>query len=129
MKWAMGKVWVLETHTKGTGANMVPLEKERDGAAEGEPQFAVPRPRDRSGDVAAPKAPPRFRVVDVMTERVLADGASTREAVAVLGDVRSVVDVKVSVWNETGRRWRLLTQREQKALWGHRRAGAASPSR
>jgi hypothetical protein len=129
MEGAMGKVWVLETHTKGTGANMVPLEKERDAAAKKEPQFAVPRPRDRINDVPAPKAPPRFRVVDVMTGRVLADEASTREAIAVLGDVRSVVDVKVSVWHEAGRRWRLLTQREQKVLWDHRRAGAAAPAR
>ena len=129
----MSKVWVLETHTKGTGANMVPLERGRDGAADGEPQFAVPRPRQRGGEPPAPRALPRFRVVDVMTERVLADDASTREAVAALGDVRSVVDVKVSVWNEAGGRWRLLTQREQKALWEHRRtrreAGAARPPR
>ena len=125
----MSKLWVLETHTKGTGANMVPLEKERDAGGKDEPQFAVPRPRDRSADVPAPKAPPRFRVVEVMTERVLADDATTREAVAVLGDVRSVVDVKVSVWHEARRRWRLLTQREQKALWEHRRPGAAFPSR
>ena len=45
----------LETHTKGTGANMVPLEKERDAGGKDEPQFAVPRPRDRSADVPAPK--------------------------------------------------------------------------
>jgi hypothetical protein len=128
----MSKVWVLETHTKGTGANMVPLEKQRDRTGDPEPRFAVPRPRDRAADVHAPKASPRFRVVDVMTEHVLADDASTREAVAALADVRSVVDVKVSIWNEAGERWRLLTQREQKALWGHRptaRAPAARPPR
>ena len=121
----MSKVWVLETHTKGTGANMVPLDKQRDEAADREPQFAVPRPRDHAGELPEPKAPPRFRVIDVMSERVLADDASTREAVAALGDVRSVVDVKVFVRNDAGERWRLLTQREQKALWKHRPAARA----
>ena len=59
-----------------------------------------------------------------MTGEVLADDASTREAVDALGEVRSVVDVTVSVWNEADGRWRLLTRREQDALWRHRPAPA-----
>src|SRR5687767_10280066 len=124
----MARRYRLETQTKGTGANIVPLEQEREGSATREPEFAVPRRLERAADDPAPKPPPRFRVVDVMTERVLADDASTRDTVAALAGVRSVVDVKVYVWNTAGERWRLLTQREQKALWEFRGA-AADPAR
>jgi hypothetical protein len=44
----MGKVWVLDTETKGTGANVVPIEKAQAGPA--------PKPAPR-----ASKAPPRRR--------------------------------------------------------------------
>ena len=44
----MTKVWVLDTETKGTGANVVPLEKVLREPAKGEP---APRPRK-------PPAPP-----------------------------------------------------------------------
>jgi hypothetical protein len=117
----MAKTWVLETHTKGTGANIVPLDDERAPAArerEPEPQFVRPRkPAPRPATPAAPKAPPRFRIVEVTTRRVLADGASTRATVELLRDVRSVVDVAISVWSEKDGRYRLLTHGEQKALW------------
>ena len=117
----MAKRWVLETHTKGTGANMVPLEDARDAPArERGPQFTVPKRREPVEAPPAPRPPLRFRVVDVMTDRVLADDATTREAVDALGAVRSVVDVKVYAWNHADERWRLLTQREQNALWRHR---------
>jgi hypothetical protein len=118
----MAKTWVLETHTKGTGANIVPLEDERAPDArerEPEPQFVrarKPAPRPPAAP-AEPKAPPRFRVVEVTTRRVLADGASTRATAELLRDVHSVVDVAISVWSEKDGRWRLLTHGEQKTLW------------
>src|SRR5688500_11346939 len=53
-----GKTWVLDTETKGTGANMVPLDKvlekpepapaPRRPAPADEPRRAVPRARRRS---------------------------------------------------------------------------------
>jgi hypothetical protein len=66
-------------------------------------------------------APPRtFKVVDVTTRRVLAEGAGARSTVAVLEDVRSLVEVNVFVWEPQGDRWRMLTLAEQSALWGFR---------
>jgi hypothetical protein len=61
------------------------------------------------------RAPHQFRIVDVMTRQTLVDGASTRDAVDALSRVRSIVDVNVYVRRED--RWRLLTLREQRALW------------
>ena len=52
-----------------------------------------------------------------MTQEVLADGADTRTTVDVLRGVRSVVDVLVHVWDESAERWRLVTHRDQAALW------------
>ena len=125
----MAKTWILETHTKGTGANIVPLDDERErGAtpAEHEPEKVfVPRKRaPRPAPEPPPRTPPRFRVVEVTTRRVLADGASTRATVDLLRDVRSVVDVAISVWSENDGRFRLLTHREQQTLWDLRAAVA-----
>jgi hypothetical protein len=55
-------------------------------------------------------------VVDVMTRRRLLDGASIRDALEVLREVRSVVDVNVYVWEKNRRRWRPLTFEEQHAM-------------
>jgi hypothetical protein len=122
----MAKTWILETHTKGTGANIVPLEHDepaRERPAERKAKLFVPRKRaPRPAPQPAPRTPPRFRVVEVTTQRVLADGASTRATVDLLRDVRSVVDVAISVWSEKDGRWRLLTHGEQKALWDLRGA-------
>jgi hypothetical protein len=118
----VAKVWVLETHTKGTGANVVPLDPEQadsGGPRAPEPVFVAPRrpPRAPAEAAPAPRAPSRFRIVDLMTEQLLADDVSARDAVAALRDVRSVVDVRVYLWNHHDRRWRLLTHREQRVLW------------
>ena len=125
----MAKTWVLETHTKGTGANIVPLEHDHEPAQERpagrKAELFVPRKRaPRPAPAPAPRTPPRFRVVEVTTQRVLADGASTRATVELLRDVRSVVDVAISVWTEKDGRWRLLTHGEQKTLWDLRGAVA-----
>jgi hypothetical protein len=127
----MAKTWVLETHTKGTGANIVPLEHDGEPAqaqpAERRAKLFVPRKRaPRPEPAPAPRTPPRFRVVEVTTQRVLADGANTRATVELLRDVRSVVDVAISVWSEKDGRFRLLTHGEQKALWDLRGAVAAN---
>jgi hypothetical protein len=117
----MAKTWILDSETKGTGAHMVPLEKalekrsaEEDLAVvtmEGPP--APPRP-------AEPPAPLSFRIVDVRSSLLLADGVDARAAVEVLEGVGSVVDIRIYVWARLTRRWRLLTLEEQKTLWGFR---------
>jgi len=117
----MRKVWVLDTETKGTGAQMVPLDKVEEKAASAGRAVIVPRERPAPEEKpAGPKAPPRFKLVDVMTRQVLAEGAGTREAVDVLRGLRSVVDVSVYVWDERTDTWRPLSMGERKALWNLR---------
>jgi hypothetical protein len=117
----MGKTWILQTETKGTGATMVPLERtQRDRAPEPlhVPRKAQPRPPEPP----APRAPRRFRVVDLMTRETLIDDASAAETVAVLNDVRSTVDVTVWVCDDGRERWRPLTLAEQRTMFEFARA-------
>ena len=113
----MAKVWVLDTETKGTGAEMVPLERVHDDSAPLRPSMVrekPPRPH------AAPPDPgPReFRVVDVLSRRLMADGVDGPAAAEALRDTRSVVDVAVYARRaQQGGSWRLLTMREKKLLW------------
>lgn len=113
--------WVLDTSTKGTGATMVPLDSVLETGRRAVPGFNVGERRQPESE-PTPHRPHRFKVVDVMTRRVLADDVGAREAVAALADVRSVVDVSISVWDEDAERWRLLSFAERRALWGHRPA-------
>ena len=114
----MGKTWVLHTETKGTGAQMVPLESVEKRASHVEPVF-VPRKPAKSGEPEPPKprAPRMFKVVDLMTREELADGVLAKEALAVLRDARSIVDVNVYVWQEEHQRWRHLTFAERRVMW------------
>lgn len=114
----MAKTWILDTETKGTGANMVPLDKpkrRRDAAPE--LVFKAPPRRPRAQPEPEAKQPPRFRVVDVMTSQPLVDDADGRATVDALKGVRSIVDVRISRWDDEGERWRLLTAGEQRAIW------------
>jgi hypothetical protein len=124
----VGKVWVLDTETKGTGAEMVPLETvQRKPAPSAEPFFVPPKRKPREPKPAEPRAPRTFRIVDVATRAVLADGAPARETLRVLGEVRSIVDVNVYVWEPDDDRWRLLRLAEQRTLWD-RRGSQARPA-
>jgi hypothetical protein len=118
----MGKTWVLSSETKGTGAHVAPLSEPAD-APRREDELALvtldrgPRP------IAAPEPPAslRFKVVDVMGARVVGEDVSMREAVALLSGARSVLDVRISVWEPSRRRWRILSLPEAKSLWRFRR--------
>jgi hypothetical protein len=122
----MAKVWVLDTGTKGTGASVVPLEKKPAApGASAELPYVPPKRAPRPPKAPEPRKPRRFRVVDVVTGQVLAQDADVRATLDVLADVRSVVDVKISVWRPEAQSWRLLTLAEQKALWGRRARGRA----
>lgn len=114
----MGKVWVLDTETKGTGAEMVPLEKVLEQPSPRPERVFIP-PKRRKPAEPAPKLeqPRKFKIVDVMTHEALAEDVGARAAVDALEDVRSVVDVWVYVWDEDGQRWRSLTLAEQNVLW------------
>lgn len=119
LEWViMAKVWVLDTSTKGTGATMVPLESTQvtPDAAPTEIR-RLPKPAPRKPKPAPRRRPPRFKVVDVVSGAVLAEGADTRATVAALRELRSSVDARVYVRRAESDPWRLLTLDEQRALW------------
>jgi hypothetical protein len=113
----MGTTWVLRTDTKGTGAQMVPLEKAPERSSQEEPGYVLPKLREVPEPDPEPRAPHRFRILDVMTRQPLADDVGTRDAVNALKSVRSIVDITVYVWQPETNRWRMLTLPEQRALW------------
>jgi hypothetical protein len=124
----MAKVWVLDTGTKGTGASVVPLESTQVEPAPPGGELRVPsKPAPRRRKPAEPWRPPRFKVVDVVSGAVLADGADRPATLAALREVRSSVDVRVYVRRSETDRWRLLTLQEQRALWRLRDATLRAP--
>ena len=124
----MAKRWVLDTETKGTGAEMVPLEqvleRRQSSRAAADDQKPRRRPRRRRRAPEPPPPEPRrprsFKVVDVMTRRPLGEGIGVRETLELLGEARSVVDVIVYAWDREREDRRPLTMREQKLLWAER---------
>ena len=118
----MAKRWVLDTETKGTGAHMVPLEEVAERPAPQrtltmvEPK-AAPRPAE-----PAPREPRRFKVIDVMTRQVLAEGADARTTLDLLRGLRSMVDVTIYVGQPDTASWRRLTHREKTLMWEARAA-------
>jgi hypothetical protein len=113
----MAKTWVLHTETKGTGAQMVPLESVSKAGSAVEPVL-VPRKTkaEPKAPEPVPRTPRRFKVIDVMTRQTLGDNASTREVVDILTGVRSIVDVDVYMRQDEAAHWRRLTFAEQRAL-------------
>jgi hypothetical protein len=118
----VAKVWVLDTETKGTGAQMVPLEKVlRQPASEPERRRARPLPKRRSKQQAPEPVPPRrFRVIDGLSREVLAEDANAPETLELLRGVSQPVDVSIYVWEPRPEEWRLLTNRERNLLWEFR---------
>jgi hypothetical protein len=116
----LAKVWVLDTETKGTGAQMVPLEKllRRPESPRKRPR---PSRRPQPTEAPEPRAPLRFRVVDAVTREVLVDDADAQTTMEELGRLRSVVDVNISVWEPKAERWRPLTLGERQTVWRLRR--------
>ena len=113
----MGTTWVLDTETKGTGANMVPLERVTNRASAPAHRFVLPeRQPPPHKEPPKPRPPRRFRIVDVMTRQDMLEDGSAREAVETLGGVRSIVDVNVYMWDEKGERWLLLPFGEQRTM-------------
>jgi hypothetical protein len=122
----MGRTWVLDTETKGTGAEMVPLEKAlkekrhaptRERASVVRRKRASPPPEAAEpSEAAESRRPPEFKVVSAISGQVLAEGARTRETVDLLRKARSMVDLRVYVRETDADKWRALTLREQKVM-------------
>jgi hypothetical protein len=122
----MGKVWVLDTSTKGTGAAMVPLEQTvRKPSEQAEPVLVAPAARDKPKPAVdaepGPRRPRLFKVVEISTRQTLAEGTDAAATIEVLNGVRSVVDVNVYLWQPDTEKWRLLTYNERRLLWDARR--------
>lgn len=115
----MAKRWVLDTETKGTGAQMVPLDQAH-GGADTRPAIVVGEPQPRRTTEPAARGPRRFKVVDVMTRQTLAEDVDTRAAVRTLERMRSVVDANVYVWDEARAAWEQLSQGDRRRLWALR---------
>jgi len=116
-----GRTWILDTETKGTGAQMVPLDKVVK-QPDPKPLF-VPRKRQpKPPPEPAPRRPRRFKVVDLSSRAVLAEDTDLRATLDLLAGIRSSVDVNVSVWEPSTDAWRLLTLREKQLLWERRGA-------
>jgi hypothetical protein len=123
----MAKIWRLDTETKGTGAHVVPLEKAPERTAQDEELATITLERPpRRIEQPPPLGPLTFKVLDIRSGKVLAEGTETRETIDLLAGVRSVLDVRIYVWMQRANRWRLLTLDEQRALWRFRERTAAS---
>ena len=110
----MAKVWVLDTETKGTGAQMVPLEKVlKDPADEDEPAFRSSRrppakarkpPEQRAKAARARSQRPRPR--EEVRSTPLPPGHVRKKATGEIGRIRSV-DAKAGtasvLWLREGR--------------------------
>ena len=116
---------MLDSFTKGTGASVVPLEDVlEDPGSKAPPRFRKrARRRRRAPEPPPPREPRRFRVVDALSRKPLADDVAARDAVAALAGVRSVVDVSIFVWEPATGRWRPLTHGEKRVLWTARDTG------
>jgi hypothetical protein len=125
----MAKTWILDTETKGTGAHMVPLEKAlKRPASETELALVELERPPRATEPVEPVGPREFKIVDIRSSQVLAEGVSAGAAVDLLEGIGSVVDVRIYVWMREAKRWRLLTLAEQKTLWEFRGQPVAAAS-
>jgi hypothetical protein len=84
----MAKTWVLDTETKGTGANVVPLEKVLRRPEEA-PERRAPRPKRPAGEAAAPRRRPA-KAEPERTATALPPGHVRKNATGELGKVLAV---------------------------------------
>jgi hypothetical protein len=82
----VGKVWVLDTDTKGTGASMVPLEKAHKKV---EPRKPAPRRPKRLASKARPRARGREPQVG-KTSTALPPGHVRKKGTGEIGQVQAV---------------------------------------
>ena len=125
-------VWVLDTETKGTGAEMIPLEKAQRRKSSQPPRERIrvirrpSRSKDepvvdeldsRSSEAVRPR---RFKLVNVLKRQVVAEDVGAREIVEALEGVPSIADVHIYVRQDAEEPWRPLSFAERQAFWGYR---------
>ena len=92
----MGKTWVLDTETKGTGANMVPLEKTQEKAASQPERGSRPAKRAQSrrpseaGKASKPHRAAAPRKPVQKTSTPLPPGHVRKKTTGEIGKVRAV---------------------------------------
>src|SRR3954453_17423905 len=102
----------------------MPLDRfEHPQESKPEKLWGPPTPPPREPQAPEPRAPRRFRVLDVVTRRVLQEDAGVRDTLELLGGVERMKCVNVSVWEPGDERWRLLHIAEQRLLWERRGTG------
>jgi hypothetical protein len=84
----MAKTWVLDTETKGTGANVVPLEKVQ-RRPEDAPARRAPRPKAPAGE-ATSRRPRPAKAEPERTATALPPGHVRKNATGELGKVLAV---------------------------------------
>jgi hypothetical protein len=133
----MARIWVLDTETKGTGAEMVPLERALRGkrSAPGRERIRVVKRKPDASRAeavrieATPRAPRRFKVTNALSGQVVADDASVADVVELMDGMRSVADARVYVWEPDAPGWRPLSLREQQLLLDRARQRRSSSNR
>jgi hypothetical protein len=107
VKDEMAKVWVLDTETKGTGAQMVPLEKALKGDRPEDEQRARPRKRPaRSADATPRPQPTKARNRRQTESGPLPPGHVRKKATGEIGRIRSVdgkAGTATVLWLKQGR--------------------------
>jgi hypothetical protein len=101
MEIAMGKTWVLDTETKGTGAHVVPLEKTLDKPV---PKKRASRPRRPAPAKATTSSKPRSR--RTKTAGSLPPGHVRKKATGEIGKVQAVdprAGTATVMWLKQGR--------------------------
>ena len=86
----MGKVWVLDTETKGTGANVVPLEKVLQRPDPEEKPAPRPSRPTRTQSDPRPRAPRAPKPEPERTATALPPGHVRKKATGELGKVQAV---------------------------------------
>jgi hypothetical protein len=86
----MGKTWVLDTETKGTGANMVPLEKvqKKPDSEDGPARTRRPRKTEKAASSEPRRRRPERPVSKTTTE--LPPGHVRKRATGEIGKVEAV---------------------------------------
>jgi hypothetical protein len=123
----VAKTWILDSETKGTGAHIAPLGSDRPRADRDLAIVTLERPA-RALKAPEPSPPRSFKVVDVMSAQVMAEGVGTRETLALLAGMKTMIDARIYAWVPGAERWRLLRLEEQRALWALRDSGTPDGS-